>query len=91
MNLTPGMALMFALIIAITFCVNRKATKEIKIFSAFSVFELFMASNLFPWNHLGLHYKWGRILSQVQFPWRYFFVYVAGVYLQIAQYGYERK
>ena len=71
MNLTPGMALMFALIIAITFCVNRKATKEIKIFSAFSVFELFMASNLFPWNHLGLHYKWGRILSQVQFPWRY--------------------
>ena len=71
MSLTPGMALMFGLIIAITFWMNGKATKEIKIFSVFAIFVLFMASDLFPWNHLGLHYKWGKILSQIQFPWRY--------------------
>ena len=71
MNLTPGMALMFTLIIAIIIWLNGNATKEIKILSVVSVFILFMASDLFPWNHIGLHYKWGKILSQVQFPWRY--------------------
>lgn len=71
MSLTPGMSLMSALVIAIAIWMNGRATKEIRILSVLSVFFLFMASDLFPWNHLGLHYKWGRILSQIQFPWRY--------------------
>lgn len=81
MNLTPGLALMAALIIAVAIWMNGKATKEIRIFSSWSLILLFVASNLFPWNHLGLHYKWGRVLSQVQFPWRY--LGIASVFLTL--------
>lgn len=71
MNLSPGLLLMLTLGIAFVLWVNKKATKEMSFFFCFSVVLLFMASNLFPWNHLGLHYKLGKIISQVQFPWRY--------------------
>ena len=71
MALTPGMVLMLVLVFACMLWINGKAGKEMKILTVFSITFLFMASNLFPWDHLAANYKWGNILAQIQFPWRY--------------------
>ena len=51
--------------------IKRKATKEIKYLFFMSVILLIVASNIFPWNEFAYITKTGRILSQIQFPWRY--------------------
>ncbi len=71
MGLTPGMVLMLTLVAAVVLCIQKKDTPLIRCFTFFSVLMLFIASDLFPWDHLATHYRWGALLSQVQFPWRY--------------------
>lgn len=68
---TPGLVLMGALVAAIVLWVNRQGDKIMKLLTVYSCFILFVGSNLFPWNHLIANYRWGILLSQVQFPWRY--------------------
>ena len=69
--MTPGPLLMAALVLAIVLWANRKASRNLKYLTLLSCFVLFLASNLFPWNHLAANYDLGQIFSQIQFPWRY--------------------
>lgn len=71
MALTPGAALMAAFIAAIALWVHRRETPAMRLVTVWSVCMLWMASNLFPWNGLAAHSTIGRLLSQIQFPWRY--------------------
>lgn len=71
MLLTPGLLLMAVLLIAVMLWVNKQGSKEMKVLTVFSLVSLFVASNVFPWNHLVANYRLGNLLSQVQFPWRY--------------------
>ncbi len=80
MQLTPGIVLMIALIIALVIVINKKASKEVRLLTVFAILTLFIASNLFPWNHLA-RYKIGNLLAQVQFPWRY--ISIAIVFLTL--------
>ncbi len=81
LGLTPGIVLMLALIVAFYMWINKKASKEIKWISVFAAGMLFLASDLFPWNHLAANYKVGSWFTQVQFPWRY--ISLAIVFLSV--------
>jgi len=71
MNLSPGLLLMIALLIALFLWFEKKASTEMRLYTLLSLFTLFLASNLFPWNFLSRYTILGKLLSQVQFPWRY--------------------
>lgn len=79
--MTPGVVLMAALLAAVWLWVRKKASKQTKLLLLFSVGMLFLASNLFPWNFLAEHLKIGRLLSSVQFPWRY--IGIAALFLTL--------
>ena len=71
---TPGLVLMLALIIAIAVLANMKKSSkktELLFYTAFSLLSLLLASNLFPWDVFAQNFSVGRMLAQVQFPWRY--------------------
>ena len=68
---TPGPALMLVLAGAVFLILNKKSSKFFRLILFFSVLTLFLATDLFPWNHLSLHIGLFRILSQIQFPWRF--------------------
>lgn len=70
-QLTPGLVLMAALIAGIGLWIGHKANKMMKLLIVYSCFTLYVASNLFPWDHLVWNYKLGVLLAQVQIPWRY--------------------
>lgn len=70
-QMTPGMGLMVTLIAALAVWCRGKANKQIKLLTLFSIFFLYMASNLFPWDFIAQYSKVGNYLAQVQFPWRY--------------------
>ena len=67
----PGLILMSGLVISIYLWAMHRADLQMKILTACSCVTLFMATNLFPWNSFALHSKFGNMLAQVQFPWRY--------------------
>ena len=71
MVMTPGFLLIAAFVGAIFLFVNHRGNRKIAISFAFSVFSLWVASNLFPWNRVADSSKIGNLLAQVQFPWRY--------------------
>lgn len=71
MGSTPGIVLMLVFIASIVLWINNKNTKEIKFYTLFSAFLLFVASKSFPWDYLAAHFVTGRLLAQIQFPWRY--------------------
>ena len=71
---TPGFILMAALLIGIFVLFYRKRfknTKELAFYTAMSIFSLYTASDIFPWDTLSVDTSFGHMLSQVQFPWRY--------------------
>lgn len=71
MQLTPGLLLMLGLLIAFCLIVTKKATKDIKCMAGISIILLFVASCYFPWNQLEEMTLVGKIMTQVQFPWRF--------------------
>ena len=71
MQLTPGPVLMGVLFIAFYLWIQQKSSREIHFFAMFSILMLFVASNLFPWDALAEYTKFGTLLAQIQFPWRY--------------------
>lgn len=71
MGMSPGPVLMAVLLAAAVMWINKKADRQIKYLLVFSVAMLFLATDLFPWDALAAHWKAGRVMSQVQFPWRY--------------------
>lgn len=69
MALTPGLMLIVALMLSIGYILKGKASKSMKVFTAFSLLTLWLASNVFPWDFLTLHVWSG--FSVIQFPWRF--------------------
>lgn len=69
--LSPGMVLMSVILATVWMWGRKKASQRAKVFTVFSIGMLFLASNWFPWNYLAEHFKFGILLSEVQFPWRY--------------------
>ncbi|SFT33122.1 hypothetical protein SAMN02910301_0371 [Lachnospiraceae bacterium XBD2001] len=67
--MTPGLMLMIAFVLAIGFILKGKASKETKIFTAWSTFLLWMTTDLFPWDFIALHI-W-RGVSIIQFSCRF--------------------
>lgn len=81
MLLTPGPVYMMVLCAAVVFIFNKRGNKQILFLSVNAVFFLYIASNLFPWNRVAINNRLGRLLSQVQFPWRY--IGIAVVFLSL--------
>ncbi|MBO5622925.1 MAG: hypothetical protein J5959_15010 [Butyrivibrio sp.] len=69
-QLTPGLLLMATLIFSLYLWLTQRATIEIKILSALSLFFLILPLNFFPWDALA-DFRATRILTQIEFPWRY--------------------
>ena len=71
---TPGLVLIVTLFVGIAVFANMKKggrKPELLLYTAFSIISLFLASNLFPWDIFSHSLSIGRLLAQVQFPWRY--------------------
>lgn len=81
--LTPGPVLMITLILgaAALYLGDNRGKIWRPLFLA--VLMLYISSNLFPWNVMALRTRIGRILAQVQFPWRY--LSMAVVFLSVIQ------
>lgn len=72
MLMTPGILLMTALVLAIYLWLCGRADQKIKLTTGFSIFTLWVASDLFPWRFIVMRGgRIGLLLAQVQFPWRY--------------------
>lgn len=81
MQMTPGLVLMAALLVAAGLLLSGFQKKRWSFYAAFSVFILWLASDLFPWDYLAARVDFFNLLAQVQFPWRY--LGVAGIFLTL--------
>ncbi len=80
MQYTPGATLLLALFLAIYLWSRKRASKALKILTVFSLFAMFLCTNVFPWN-LFTKNKFLKIFTQIQFPWR--FLGIAGLLLTL--------
>lgn len=71
MQMTPGLVLMAALLLAVILWVNGKASRRLRLYTVLACLMLWLSSDLFPWDFLAAHSRLGNFLAQVQFPWRY--------------------
>lgn len=71
MQLSLGIVLTISLVIAVYFIIKKKANTRLKIFTFLSLFTVFMATDVFPWNALVCYTSLGKILASIQFPWRF--------------------
>lgn len=81
MQMTPGLVLMTALLVAAGLMFAGVKNKRWSFYAAFSVLALWLASNVFPWDYLAARLKFFKLLAQVQFPWRY--IGIAGIFLTL--------
>lgn len=70
-QMSPGFVLVMVLIVGLFIWCSGKANFRIKFLTLFSLFFLFISSNLFPWDFIAEYSSIGNFLAQVQFPWRY--------------------
>lgn len=66
---TPGLVLMGALLVAIFYWCKKRANKDMKVLTVLSVLFLWMSTNLFPWDFLGL--KVSRLFTTIEIPSRF--------------------
>ena len=71
MQMTPGLVLMFFFVYGIFFRFYHKR-RESDYLLMFSAFLLILSSNVFPWNWLTIHFPPWRLLTQIQYPCRFF-------------------
>lgn len=71
MQLTVGLPLMVALVAAFIWFVIKERKYHIFVLGALTVLTLWMSTNMFPWNSLEGYTHLFKLLSKVQFPWRY--------------------
>lgn len=81
MQMTPGLALMAALLTAAGLFVAGYKNRRWSFYMAFSVLTLWLASNVFPWDYLASRVGFFNLLAQVQFPWRY--IGIAAIFLTL--------
>ncbi len=71
MKYTPGFILMISIMFAFVMWIKKKANSRIKLLTILSLFLLWIDSNAFPWDVLAYDIRPFRVLTYVQFPWRY--------------------
>lgn len=81
MQITPGLVLLGALIVALYLVIKKNATKEIKYLTISSLVLLIISTNIFPWDKIAFTSKVGNVFAQIQYPWRY--IGIALVFLSI--------
>ena len=68
---TPGLPLMMIFLAAIYLRLFGNYGRKYDFLLLFSCLSLFIASDIFPWDRLTLHFPPWRILGQIQFPSRF--------------------
>ncbi len=71
---TPGFILIISIIVGFVVLIYGKKDKskgDLIIYLVMSVLSLYVASDIFPWDKFAARTSLGRLMSQVQFPWRY--------------------
>ena len=71
MQMTPGLPLMAVLILGLIYFEKFKNNRWYWFGLLFSLFSLWISSDIFPWNYLGIHVPFWEYLARVQFPWRF--------------------
>lgn len=74
---TAGMACIIVIILAGIIIVMKKCTREIILFTVWSIVLLLIATCYFPWDELASSTRVGEFFAQIQFPWRYVGMVVA--------------
>lgn len=70
MIFSPGLPLVSAFVFSVIFLLYVRKDRHLFLLVIFSALAFFLSSNSFPYNTLAPT-KIGRILSQIQFPWRW--------------------
>lgn len=70
MLFSPGIALMAGLVFSVIYLIYYKRDNQLIILLFLSCFTIFLSSNLFPWDLLSVK-KIGKLISQIQFSWRW--------------------
>lgn len=68
---SPGPALLLALVLVIYLVIKRKASRRTVGFAVGALLLLWVSTCYFPWDAAAQIGSVGRFLAQVQFPWRY--------------------
>ena len=68
---TPGLALMVVFFTGIFLRFSRRCPVFFRFSLFFSFLMLFIASDMFPWNWLMIHIPFWKLLTSIQFPWRF--------------------
>lgn len=71
---TPGFILLTAVIVGVIVLIYSKKgnrSRELILYIVMTIVSLYLASDIFPWDKLAATTSIGRLLAQVQFPWRY--------------------
>ena len=68
---TPGLALMAVFFFGIFQRFRDKGSQFFRFSLFLSFLMLFIASDIFPWNWLTLHVPYWKLLTTIQFPWRF--------------------
>ncbi len=71
MQLTVGLSLTLALFVCLVLFLVRYRKYDIFVLGVMSFLCLLMSTDMFPWNSLEGYTHLFKILSKVQFPWRY--------------------
>ncbi len=71
MQMTPGLPLMAVLVVGLSLFGRNKKNQWYRFGLFFSLFSLWISTDIFPWNYLGIHVPFWEYLARVQFPWRF--------------------
>lgn len=71
MMLTPGIILMIGEVVGVILLLGKNKNRNLTIFTVVSSTYLFLSTNLFPWDTFIEKTAIGKIMSQIQFPWRW--------------------
>lgn len=71
MQLTVGLPLLIVLVVCFILYVCKIRKYRTFVLGYMSVLTIWMSTNLFPWNSLEGYTHLFKLLSKVQFPWRY--------------------
>ena len=81
MQLTVGLALTLALFACLVLFLVKYRNYKIFVLGAMSFLCLLMSTDMFPWNSLEGYTHLFKVLSKVQFPWRYLAASIAFITL----------
>ena len=74
MYLSVGLTSLLALAAALVLIFRKKSTPQMCFYTGFSLFCLWLSSNLFPWDSFAYYTRIGSALANMQYSWRYLII-----------------